>query len=161
MAFKPIRYVRGDATNPKPEEGVRIIVHICNDVGSWGAGFVLAVDKISATPKAVYTHQFKLNDGFLELGTVQLVKVKIDIWVANLIGQHQHMSKKGDPPIRYNAVRLGLMRLAEQVLLSTEKVSIHMPRIGCGLAGGDWGHIEPIVSQALSVKGIPVTVYDL
>ncbi|MCT2277673.1 hypothetical protein M3G91_08560 [Micromonospora chalcea] len=38
--------------------------------------------------------------------------------------------------------------------------SVHMPRIGCGLAGGSWQRIEPLIRQALSDRGIPVTVYD-
>jgi O-acetyl-ADP-ribose deacetylase (regulator of RNase III) len=163
-SLRKIRYVRGDATHPETEDGVRVIVHICNDAGGWGSGFVLAVDKLSVIPRAVYhTHKrYKERpDGLLELGTVQLVKVKVNLWVANLIGQHMHRTANGDPPIRYNAVRLGLMRLAEQVLLSNEPVSIHMPRIGCGLGGGKWEFIEHIISQELSAKGIPVTVYDL
>jgi O-acetyl-ADP-ribose deacetylase (regulator of RNase III) len=159
MPLSRIQYVRGDATDPQPDGGVRVIVHVCNNVGGWGAGFVLAVDKLSKIPKCVYRHRF--NSLALELGTVQLVQVKVGVWVANLIGQHGHRSEKGDPPIRYDAVRLGLMRLAEQVLLSTEAVSIHMPRIGCGLAGGKWEIMEHIIAQELSLKGIPVTVYDL
>jgi hypothetical protein len=35
-----------------------------------------------------------------------------------------------------------------------------MPRIGCGLAGGKWERIEPLVVSALSAKGVAVTVYD-
>ena len=35
-----IAYVQGDATQPQGT-GARIIVHICNDIGGWGAGFVL------------------------------------------------------------------------------------------------------------------------
>ena len=34
-----------------------------------------------------------------------------------------------------------------------------MPRIGCGLAGGTWKEVEPIVQAALD--GLPVVVYDL
>ena len=35
-----------------------------------------------------------------------------------------------------------------------------MPRIGCGLAGGKWERIEPIITQNLSRKGLEVYVYD-
>ena len=34
-----------------------------------------------------------------------------------------------------------------------------MPRIGCGLAGGKWAVVEPIIQRAL--EDIPVFVYDL
>jgi O-acetyl-ADP-ribose deacetylase (regulator of RNase III) len=35
-----------------------------------------------------------------------------------------------------------------------------MPRIGCGLAGGRWDKIEPIVVRTLCDHGIYTTVYD-
>ncbi|TWG07066.1 hypothetical protein FHX80_115568 [Streptomyces brevispora] len=35
-----------------------------------------------------------------------------------------------------------------------------MPRIGCGLAGGTWSRIEPLLEQRLSIQGIGITVYD-
>jgi hypothetical protein len=38
---------------------------------------------------------------------------------------------------------------------------VHMPRIGCGLAGGQWEEIEPIIETTLGAKGVAVTVYDL
>ncbi|GAA4206372.1 hypothetical protein GCM10022220_20020 [Actinocatenispora rupis] len=37
---------------------------------------------------------------------------------------------------------------------------MHLPRIGCGLAGGRWDRIEPLVAAELTDRGIPVTVYD-
>ena len=39
-----VNYIVGDATNPK-KEGNKIIVHICNDIGGWGKGFVMAISK--------------------------------------------------------------------------------------------------------------------
>ena len=37
-----------------------------------------------------------------------------------------------------------------------------MPRIGAGLAGGQWDTIEEIINRILVVEGnIDVTVYDL
>ncbi|MDR6488204.1 O-acetyl-ADP-ribose deacetylase (regulator of RNase III) [Chryseobacterium vietnamense] len=39
-------------------------------------------------------------------------------------------------------------------------MNIHMPRIGCGLAGGKWEEIEPIIERALLKKDVEVYVYD-
>jgi hypothetical protein len=41
------------------------------------------------------------------------------------------------------------------------RASVHMPRIGCGLAGGKWEEIEPIIERTLVAKGMTVVVYDL
>jgi hypothetical protein len=36
-----------------------------------------------------------------------------------------------------------------------------MPRIGSGLAGGEWPKIEPIIRETLSNENVEVMVYDL
>jgi hypothetical protein len=41
------------------------------------------------------------------------------------------------------------------------QASVHMPRIGCGLAGGEWPKVEMLVKYFLTDRGISVTVYDL
>lgn len=47
--MKMINYLKGDATNPEIS-GNKIIAHICNDVGGWGKGFVVAVSKGGKNP---------------------------------------------------------------------------------------------------------------
>jgi hypothetical protein len=39
--------------------------------------------------------------------------------------------------------------------------TVHMPRIGCGLAGGTWERIEPLIQRTLIDAGIEAHVYDL
>lgn len=153
-----IHYRRGDATYPVGE-GNKIIVHICNDMGHWGGGFTGAVSHRWFKPEIAYRHFHILHDTDepLELGTIQVVKVEHDIWVVNLIGQHGTRGV-AVPPIRYAAVRTGLLRVARQA--SNRNASVHMPRIGCGLAGGNWDQIEPLICEALIRQDIAVTVYD-
>jgi O-acetyl-ADP-ribose deacetylase (regulator of RNase III) len=135
-----------------------MIVHICNDIGAWGAGFVLAVSKRWKQPEAEYRAAFQ-NGRSLVLGEVQFVDVEPGLTVANVVGQRDiRRGRKGEPPIRYEAVRQGLEKVAAFSL--ERKASVHMPRIGCGLAGGKWEEIEPIVEATLSAKGVAVTVYD-
>jgi len=38
--------------------------------------------------------------------------------------------------------------------------SVHMPRIGCGLAGGRWDRIEPLIVATLCTRDVDTTVYD-
>lgn len=150
-----INYVEGDATHPIGG-GNKIIVHICNDVGAWGAGFVVALSKRWPEPEAMFRTWSRFSDDF-GLGAVQMVKVEDDIWVANIIGQHELAHKGGVPPIRYDAVRDGLAKV--QTEAKKLGASIHMPRIGCGLAGGRWDIIKALIDETLD--GLQVTVYDL
>jgi len=48
-----IHYLIGDATKPDVA-GNKIIAHICNDVGGWGKGFVLAISKSWPEPERKY-----------------------------------------------------------------------------------------------------------
>ena len=79
------------------------------------------------------------------------------MWVANLIGQHGIRPTKAGPPVRYDAIRAGLREVAD--FAARHEASVHMPRIGSGLAGGDWSTIEDIVTSELAE--LDVTVYDL
>lgn len=154
-----IHYTTGDATRPQAE-GNKIIAHICNDIGGWGKGFVLALSKRWKQPEVAYRQWHRDRDqNDFTLGAIQLVRVEPDVWVANLIGQHDIRTRNGVPPIRYEAVEQCLVKLAEEA--SQRKASVHMPRIGCGLAGGTWDRIEPIIRQMLAERGIEVVVYDL
>jgi len=38
------------------------------------------------------------------------------------------------------------------------KATVHMPRIGCGLAGGEWSKVEEIINEVMA--DVQVFVYD-
>lgn len=60
--------------------------------------------------------------------------------------------------MRYDAIRQGLDKVS--VFAREIKASVHMPRIGCGLAGGTWDQIEPLLSSELIDAGVETVVYD-
>ena len=152
-----LNYLKGDATEPQGQ-GKKIIVHICNDIGAWGAGFVLALSRKWSEPQSEYKNWFRSGKDF-ELGEVQFVKVEEDIFVANMIAQRGLVPDEYGPPVRYEAIVTGLHRVAKKAM--ELDASLHMPRIGSGLAGGDWNMIEKIIKRTLADKGLHVTVYDL
>ncbi|MFC5750792.1 macro domain-containing protein [Actinomadura rugatobispora] len=154
-----IRYLKGDATSPQAK-GVKVIAHVCNDLGGWGKGFVLAISKRWPEPERAYRawHRDRARNDF-GLGAVQFVQVDPYIWVANMVAQRgTRPSKKNGPPIRYEAVGTCLTALAEKA--KSLDATVHMPRIGCGLAGGKWSKIEPLITTRLTAHSIEVTVYD-
>ncbi|MFH9333043.1 macro domain-containing protein [Streptomyces althioticus] len=153
-----IRYVRGDATAPSVK-GVKVIAHVCNDIGGWGKGFVLALSRRWPEPEAAYRawHRGRAANDF-GLGAVQLVQAERYVWVANMIGQRGVRTGSKGVPVRYEAVDTALDRLAGHAL--ELGASVHMPRIGCGLAGGRWSRVEPLVEERLVERGVTVTVYD-
>lgn len=153
-----IKYVTGDATAPEGN-GKKVITHICNDIGGWGKGFVLALSRRWKTPEEAYRQWYRSGESFC-LGEVQFVRVEEQVCVANMIGQHGICKDRdGVPPIRYDALRACLRKVAAYAL--DTQAGVHMPRIGAGLAGGDWRLIEKLIREELADQGVAVTVYDL
>lgn len=148
-----INYVIGDATTPIGE-GKKIICHICNDRGGWGAGFVLALSAKWNYPEDFYRARQQYPLGHVDVLSVDVVD---DIYVANMIAQHGTRPDANDiPPIRYLALTDALYKV--NTIANEMGATLHMPRIGCGLAGGDWRAVEAVIKKTVTVD---VTVYDL
>jgi len=147
-----IRYLKGDATSPivKPA----IIVHVCNDIGAWGAGFVLALSQKWNRPEKSYRDWFQNKTDF-GLGSVQFVPVEPALQVANMIAQHNVGIIDDVIPLRYDALRNCLNTVYTKVKNTDQ--TVHMPRIGCGRAGGDWDKVEIIIGVTMTVD---TYVYD-
>lgn len=159
-----VTYLKGDATAPQAK-GKKLIVHITNTAGKWGKGFVLAVSKRWPEPEAAYRawyhariHMDVSGDGGFRLGQIQVVKVSDDLAVVNMIAQESILNFGASliPPIRYEALRTCLGQVAGYAKFFN--ASVHMPKIGTGLAQGDWSVIEPIIQEQL--RDIPVFVYE-
>jgi O-acetyl-ADP-ribose deacetylase (regulator of RNase III) len=150
-----IRYVRGDATHPLETDNLKVVAHICNDVGKWGRGFVVSLSTRWKEPEKEYRRWHSLGsiDGNdFKLGNVQFVKVEPHIVVCNMIAQHDIRTINNIPPIRYAALESCLSKLKDYVVSSgfdDWDRSVHMPKIGAGLAGGDWNKIENIISTKM------------
>jgi O-acetyl-ADP-ribose deacetylase (regulator of RNase III) len=164
----PIKYVSGDATEPQGA-GRKIIAHVCNDCGAWGAGFVLALSAKSHLPEHDYRwwHRHgrdlpkELDLNPFALGEIQFVYWGTDAFVCNMIAQRgaQVPNHAWVIPLQYDALRHCLRKLA--IKAHAAGATIHMPRIGCGLAGGTWPAVQRIILQEVSAHNIAVTVYDL
>ncbi len=156
--------MKGNAAYPIGD-GTKCIVHICNTIGAWGSGFVVAISERWDSPEETYRRIATTRPDELVLGNYQLLVVEDDIFVANMIAQHGIRTRKNrnaPAPIRYDALRECLSKVAGNLLESDlcEETSIHMPRIGCGRAGGKWEEVEPIIKDELLDKGFDVYVYD-
>lgn len=173
-----IIYKVGDATTPCTNVGVNVIAHICNNIGGWGRGFVLALSKKWKQPEMLYKQwwsqrAFLKGDKAFDLGNIQevaldVVNFKPKTYVINMIAQDGiYNDSDGNPPIRYEALKQCLDKLyffcREEVKKGAIVKNISMPRIGAGLAGGEWSVIEPLIQQYLcdGDNGFDVYIYDL
>lgn len=154
-------YISGDATIPLGP-GEKCIAHCCNDIGAWGKGFVVPLGKKFPEAKKAYLDLKNTPD--LKLGKLNLVQVSSEIFIANMIGQHGIYPKNGKIPLVYSALDNCFMILSS-VIKTMYKVhnyvTVHMPRIGCGLAGGEWSKVRELIIHHLCNHNIRVYVYDI
>jgi O-acetyl-ADP-ribose deacetylase (regulator of RNase III) len=167
-----IHYISGDATDPVQDKA--LICHVANDVGAWGSGFVLALSKKWISPEKAYRDwrngridrvtQVNIDKSFI-LGNVQFVPVCLlqgkEIWVANMIAQKRCGNPKSTTEIFLQYDQLNIALIKSFKFAEEKKLSLHMPRIGCDRAGGQWSKVKPLIETHSQDTGIDVYVYDL
>jgi O-acetyl-ADP-ribose deacetylase (regulator of RNase III) len=151
-----LEYTAGDATAPDTA-GNKVIAHVCNDRGGWGRGFVVALSARWPEPERDYRTWSRTTD--FRLGALLLVQVEHDTWVANMVAQHGYRAASNQTPLHYDALEECLNTLSEHA--ARLGASVHMPRIGCGLVGGNWDDVRALLDRTLIAAGITTTVYDL
>ncbi len=149
-----LTYLTGDATEVAWCAGNKIIAHVVNDAGGWGKGFVRAVSRRWPVAERAYR---ALTPAERVLGRIQVVPVAPELWVANLVAQHGLRSRTNPCPLDYAALERCLQALA--LVAETKQASVHLPRLGAGLAGGDWEQIAAQLNATLHRR--PVYVYLL
>lgn len=153
-----IKYLVGDATAPDTtEKNGGIIAHVCNDLGAWGSGFVIALSNKWKKPEEEYKRMTKAQR---QVGNVQMVTIESGLIVANIIGQNGlRYNDYNVPAVNYAAIEVALIKVAG--FAERLNFDIHMPRIGCFRAGGSWEVMELIIKRVLRNHECDVYVYDL
>lgn len=162
-----IQYVKGDLfEGVKNSTGDVVIAHICNDSGGWGRGFVLELSKHFPVAEEVYRESFKEGVN-CRLGKNSWTDASSDtkvVEIVNMVAQHGYYDPIKNPvPLNYEALEQCLERLRSTVVWGNllGDAELHIPKIGAGLAKGDWTKIEAMIENALCGSGFPVYVYEL
>ena len=153
-----IEYLFGDARIPRGT-GQRVIAHVVNDATpNWGGGFALEVAKKWSFIQEEFRGWVQQDRSNLHLGNIHYAQIEEDLSIVHMVAQRGYGTST-KPRIRYAALRNALDKLHS---VAFEKgASVHMPRIGTGLAGGHWELIRELVDERLVREGIPVFVYSL
>ena len=159
--------VKGDLLSVT--EGV--IAHGVNCRGAFGSGVAGAIARKFPWVRDSYLHKHN-TEGWV-LGDVQLVKQDgtnqpkkssmqgrlslPGVVFANCATQDDFGTDKVN--LDYPA----LERCLDKVLHFCEKAKLPLsiPRIGCGLAGGDWDRVRAIIEKVNEKRNVQITVYEL
>lgn len=150
-----IKYEYGDATIPLSER--TLILHVVNNIGKWGKGFVLSLSKRYPKTKENYINWFNKGDNF-KLGNVNFFNADNNVVIANMLAQNGIKKSKHDmsQKIDYTALENCLNQVADYALL--HRLNIQAPKFGVGLGGGDWEVIVKIIEKKLLYKKIKCTI---
>lgn len=159
VASEPqIEFLFGDVLHPRGG-GRKLVAHVVSDATpNWGGrGVAIAIKKKWPAAQKAFRNWFG-ESRRRPLGEVHFCELEDGLELATMICQRGYGPSEM-PRIRYAAMEKALASLA--VRAQVLGASIHMPRIGCGQAGGSWVLVEELVSSALTSANISVTVYDL
>lgn len=142
-----IKYVQGDLF----DSGADILAHGCNCRGGYGSG--VAKTMAQKYPKARYYYLDKFDEEGWKLGDVQFVSVVGGYFIANCATQDEFYPRD-KCHADYDAIRTCMEKV--KVFAKENNRTVAIPKIGAGLAGGDWNIIEGIINEVFSDYDIAV-----
>lgn len=145
-----VKYIEGDLF----ETDCDLIAHGCNCRGGFGSG--VAYTMAQTYPKARDYYLDKYEEDGWKLGDVQMVLQRDGKYIANCATQDAYLPR-GVQHASYDAILECMQKVKRFAQL--KGLSIAMPKIGAGLAGGDWNIIETILETVF--VDYDVTVYYL
>lgn len=142
----------------------RVIGHGCNALGSMGAGIATAIKRSYPGAFEVYAKTFAARG--LKVGEV-IAWEGNDRVVLNCITQARYGRDPNTVYVDYDGVRSCMLWIEGEALRSRESgrgVFAHdgevaFPKIGAGLANGDWDRIAEIIDT--EIKSLDVLIYVL
>lgn len=152
-----VKVIQGNIIN----SNVDVIAHQVNCHFIMGGGVAYALRR--AWPE-IYRMYKKLGDS-VEckpsdwLGECQIVEIDQDRYVANLFGQEDLGCDKQYTD--YDALKESLNKLKFKVEYMGLKTIAFPWGIGCGLAGGDWDIVKPMIEEVFNDTDVEIQYWKL
>lgn len=130
-----------------------VLIHGCNCQCTMGAGIA---KQIKLRFPAAYEADLKTPAGTQKLGTISCAKVKVQNHSFTIVNGYTQAHWRGsETKVDYDAVRSVMRHVKNQF----PGARIGFPRIGAGLAGGDWERIAPIIAEELTGESCTLVEY--
>lgn len=140
-----IKEIYGDLLDTK--EG--IICHQTNYLGIMGGGIALAIKEKLFTEEQYAQYKRKCSmSGSLIMGDVLFTPITPQLTVANCFCQNEYRDYDGSFT-DYRAMAMCFKRVKSQAVIKDAPVLLP-GYIGCGIAGGDWNKVKPLIEKAFT-----------
>jgi O-acetyl-ADP-ribose deacetylase (regulator of RNase III) len=128
-----------------------VIVHGCNCWCEMGAGIAKAIRQ--SFPEAYEADRQTTPGDRSKLGTCTTAASQVGdhtVHVVNAYTQFNYTKQGDEVLVDYDAVRSCMRWIKERF----SGLRIGLPKIGAGLAGGDWGEISRIIDEELAEEDV-------
>ena len=133
-----MKYNKGNLLTLFEQQEIDILVHGCNCFHTMGSGIA---KQIKEKYKEAYEADLETNKGSKEkLGTYSIAQINDSQYIINAYTQYFYGGKN---PLDYEALR-NVFKLINE---NFENKIIGIPKIGAGLAKGNWEIIEKIIEK--------------
>lgn len=131
---------------------VDVIAHQCNCFCRMKSG--IAPQIVKEFPEAKVADDRTIEGDGNKLGSVSLAETDFGL-IFNLYGQYRY-GNDGKQYTNYFALMSCFQEMKKYLPKGTK---IGLPKLGCGLAGGDWNIVSKIITKEL--KDFEITIYVL
>jgi O-acetyl-ADP-ribose deacetylase (regulator of RNase III) len=152
-----INYISGNILETQYD----VIAHGVNCKGVFGAG--LAKEIRDKWPEVYNNYMDKFLRLGWRLGEIQMVHVGLEPnpekkLIVNMAIQENYVRDPKKVYVDYSAVAVCLDKLFKYC--KEHSLSCAIPKIGCGLANGDWKTIGHIIAKTYKENRIPLNIYS-
>jgi len=157
---KTLKLVRGDLLKLAKQNKFDLIIHGCNCFHAMSGGIARAIT--TEWPEASLTDDLTPKGDETKLGTYSSVDVRGRIildsrsinYEFKIINAYTQFNPGTD--VNYDAIRDALHNIHNDF---PPDVAIGIPRIGAGIAGGDWQKIENIIIEELPDRDVTIVAF--
>jgi len=150
-----VKVIRGDLLELALDGRFDVIVHGCNCMCQMGKGIALSIK--NQFPEAYEADKRTTRGDRGKLGTIttaEIARGDAKFVVVNAYTQFDY--KPPGPNVDYDAIRAAMREIKRQF----GGRRIGYPRIGAGLAGGDWQRIAAIIDGELAGEDHTLVEFD-
>ena len=146
--------IEGDLITLTLEGSFDVIIHGCNCFCTMGAGVAFSIQE--EFPEAYAADLVTIKGDRNKLGDFSSATVIRDGHEITIINGYTQYHFHGDTVlVDYDAIRLLFSQIKQQ--FSGKRIGY--PKIGAGLAGGDWNKISEIIQEELAGENHTLVLY--
>jgi len=144
-----LKYLKGDLIQYIQDGNLDVIVHGCNCFHIMGGGIAKQIK--NKFPEVFVADQETPFGDINKLGLCHYIQITNPSFIiVNAYTQYHYGTQQVN--VDYYAIR----KCMQSIKINMHGLKIGMPKIGCGLAGGDWNIVSKIIETELTGEDVTI-----